>query len=303
MAVGSLFGAADATADAPKPVVAPAAAAGGWSSRHAGISDDVQAGKPLVVEVFVPLCSDAKGGPCGKHPGAGDPKNLEDNLYWGAVFGARRYLGRADAGWTRVEAGAGEGFELERATFKRSVRGSRWGTSGGVEVFVVLHAIDGESGEDALRRFLDVAGGGGRVKFNDGSGMREERVHAVGFMGRNPLLRAGRVPDKLELPPAATGAGVPMFTTMAHARETLGGWMHAAKSREILLPRGPVASEGYVLDAVLQGIAANDAPWSIRKAVVKSYTRWHKIPANLAEMYFSPATPKTWNFGGDVAGS
>ena len=287
-----------ASADAPKPIGATPRTTGAWSEIRADVGDDVRAGKPLVIEVFVPLCSDDKGGPCGKHPGAGDPKNLEDNLYWGAVFGARRYLARRDTGWSRVESGSADGFEIERATFKRSVSGARWGTSGSVDVFVVMHAIDGDSGQDALERFLRVASGGGRVKFSDGGETREERVHAVGFMGRNPLLKNGRVPEKLELPATAAGAGIPAFTTMAHARETIGGWLRRAGATEILLPRGPVASEGYVLDAVLQGLADNQARWSIRKRVVKSYTRWHKgVPASLAAIYFEPVPPKAWKFG------
>jgi len=290
LALGSVAGAE------PKAVAVGTGRTGAWSERHAGIGDDVRSGKPVVVEVFVPLCSDDKGGPCGKHSGAGDPKNLEDNLYWGAVFGARTYLGRRDTGWSRVEAGSGEGFELERATFKRTVHGSHWGTSGSVEVFVVLHAMDGDAGDDALKRFLDVAGSGGSVKFSDGSGTREERVHAVGFVGRNPLLRNGRIPEKLELPAAPSGTGIPAFTTMAHARETLGAWLRRAGSRELLLPRGPVASEGYVLDAVVHGLANNEQPASVRKRVVKAYTRWHKIPTTLAELYFTPMQPKNWNF-------
>lgn len=290
--LASLAFASPARAEAPKPLGTAKAERAGFSARAA---DDVRAGKPLVIEVFVPLCSDDQGGPCGKHPGAGDPKNLEDNLYWGAVFGARRYLGRRDTGWTRVESGPAESFELERVTFKRSVSGAAWGASGSVDVYVVLHAIDGDSGKAALERFLEVAGRGGNLKLADGS---NADVHAVGFMGRNPLLQNGRVPSRLELPAAPSGTGIPVFTTMAHARETLGSWVRRAGSREILLPRGPVASEGYVLDAVVQGLAQNDAAWSVRKRVVKAYTRWHKsVPATLAEVYFSPAVPKSWSFG------
>ena len=290
--LASLALASPARAEAPKPLGTAQTSAAGWSSRAA---EDVRAGKPLVIEVFVPLCSDDKGGPCGKHPGAGEAKNLEDNLYWGAVFGANRYLGRRDTGWSRVESGPAESFELERVTFKRSVSGAGWGTSGSVDVLVVLHAIDGDSGQAALERFLDVAGRGGSLKLGDGT---TQDVHAVGFMGRNPLLVNGRVPSKLALPAAPSGTGIPIFTTMAHARETLGSYVRRAGSREILLPRGPVASEGYVLDAVLQGLAKNETGWSIRKRVVKAYTRWHKsVPAPLAEVYFSPAMPKAWGIG------
>ena len=47
----------------------------------------------LEVEVFVPLC-DAALLRCGRAE-AGDPHSLEGNLYWGAAYGAERFLARA----------------------------------------------------------------------------------------------------------------------------------------------------------------------------------------------------------------
>ena len=46
--------ASPARAEAPKPLGTAQTSAAGWSSRAA---EDVRAGKPLVIEVFVPLCS------------------------------------------------------------------------------------------------------------------------------------------------------------------------------------------------------------------------------------------------------
>lgn len=288
-----------AAADAPKPVSLSRAATGAWSEKAAHVADDVQAGKPLVIEVFVPLCADAAGGPCGKHAGAGDPANLEDNLYWGAVFGARRFFDRKYLGWTRTEAGPGESWELERATYKRSASGSRWGTSGSIDVFVVLHAINGDAGDDALRRFRDVATSGGSVKFNDGSGVREERVHAVGFMGRNPLLENGKIPKHLDLPEPSPGSGTAAFSIAAYSRETLGPWLQRSGSRSVILARGAAASEGYVLDSVAQGLANNEASWTIAKRTTKAYARWHRLPEQVADIYFNPRTPKLLQVSSD----
>src|SRR5690242_14303916 len=47
----------------------------------------------LTLEVFVPLC-DSTLIACGKGA-AGDPDSLSGNLYWGAAYGAERYLSRA----------------------------------------------------------------------------------------------------------------------------------------------------------------------------------------------------------------
>src|SRR5262245_50438317 len=49
-------------------------------------------GKPPVLYVVVPLCSNEQVD-CGSTL-AGRPGDLEHNLYWGAVFGARRFFER-----------------------------------------------------------------------------------------------------------------------------------------------------------------------------------------------------------------
>jgi hypothetical protein len=281
----------DARAEAPKPLTAAKSAPSGWGSSSA--ADDVRAGKPLVIEVFVPLCSDAKGGACGKHPGAGDPDDLESNLYWGAVWGARRFLERKWLGWTRTESGQGEGWEIERATYKRTVNGSRWGVDGSVDVYLVLHAVQGDQGSEALERFRDKASGGGKIRFHDGSGIREESVHVVGFMGRNPLLKNGRVPKRVELPEASkSSAAIPSFSIAAYSRETLAPWLQSSGSPALLLARGAVASEGYLLESIARGLAENDRGWALTERATKTYSKYKKLPANVAKAHFSPVLPK-----------
>lgn len=287
----------------PKPIaVAPSSTPSGWASKSPEVLADVQSGKPLVIEVFVPLCSSKRGGPCGKTDESGEADNLDENIYWGAIFGARRFLERKNQGWTKTESGQGESFELERATFKRTVKGSRYGVSESVEVFLVLHAINGDSNKEAFTRFRETAETGGRVKFNDGTGVREERVHVVGFMGRNPLLVNGRPPFpplKPDLPAPSTSSGaIPSFSISAHSRETLGVYLARTSSRALLLARGSIASEGYLLDAVARGLAENDNAWGLEQRASKTYADFQRIPRVQSDVYFSRGMPKVlW---GDV---
>jgi hypothetical protein len=253
------------------------------------VGQAVQSGKPLVVEVFVPLCSDKRGGPCGKHDGAGEADNLDDNIYWGAIWGARRYLSRGYLGWKQLEVGAGESWELERAVYSRSVNGARWGVSGTVEQIVVLHAIHGDSGKDALSRFRDRAHSGGSVHFAG----RDEPVHVVGFMGRNPLLVNGKVPKEVDLPePSSSSGAIPSFSIAAHSRETLGPWLSSTGSHPLLLARGPVASEAYVLQSVLDGLARDDNVWTLEQRTIKSYAKFQKISERVSALYFRRYLPK-----------
>jgi hypothetical protein len=281
----------------PTKAVPQANAGKGWSRHNSAAVDAAQSGKPVVIEVFVPLCSEKRGGPCGKHKGAGDGSDLEANIYWGAIYGARRFMERAWMGWTKTEQTAGEGsVVLERATFKRSVSGSRWGATSPVEVIVVLQAYQGDANDQALEHFRDKASSGGSVKFNDGGGVREEAVHVVGFMGRNPLLKNGKPPREkdLDLPEVEKDGGLPSFSIAAHSRETLATWLYKAGSPALVLSRGAVASEGYLLEAVLRGLAENDPGFSIRKRATEVYAKHHKLMKSVAEIHFSPTIPESY---------
>ncbi|MBX3128321.1 MAG: hypothetical protein KF718_16475 [Polyangiaceae bacterium] len=262
----------------------------GWADRHSSVQSDVLGGKPFVVQVFVPLCADSRGGKCGKHKGAGDPTNLDDNLYWGAIWGARRYLQRGYLGW-QVESAATEQGELERLVLKRNAPGRRWGASSStVEQIVVLHAIDGESYQEAMDRFRERASGGGVVTF----GGRTETVHVVGYMGRNPLLRNGKVPKEIDLPtPSRSANAIPSFSIAAHSRETLAPWLAGTGSSAMVLARGPIASEAYILDTILKGLGDNHPTYEIWNETAKTYRKHHRhVNHDLATLYFAPYIPK-----------
>ncbi len=154
------------------------------------------------------------------------------------------------------------------------MNGAPWGQSGTVEQIVVLHAIHGDSGKEALQRFRDRGTNGGSVHFAG----RDEAVHVVGFMGRNPLLVNGKVPKDVDLPePSSSSDAIPSFSIAAHSRETLGPWLTSAGSRALLLARGPVASEAYVLQAVLDGLAHDDKVWTLEQRTLKSYAKFQNI--------------------------
>src|SRR5687768_8733263 len=107
------FGALPARAE-PAPSPAP------WSGLSPAIAEDIRAGRPLVTLVVVPLCSNKQIN-CGSSI-AGRPGDLRTNIYWGAIFGQKRYFDRKGSGWTRVSAVLDpEAGILERAVFRRLV--------------------------------------------------------------------------------------------------------------------------------------------------------------------------------------
>ena len=67
----------------------------------------------LALTVFVPLCDNALID-CGR--GAlGDPRSLQGNLYWGARYGAERYLSRLP-GWRVIAKSDGSGPVLRETS-------------------------------------------------------------------------------------------------------------------------------------------------------------------------------------------
>src|SRR5688572_7293148 len=76
-----------------------------WSEAFPNIASDVRSGKPFVTYVVVPLCDRAQLH-CGSYV-AGGPQNLNTNIYWGAIFGARRMFDRDGSGWQKVHRSRG----------------------------------------------------------------------------------------------------------------------------------------------------------------------------------------------------
>src|SRR5262245_10673348 len=153
------------------PALALAEPAPRWAAAFPAISADVRAGKPFVTVVVVPLCSNEQID-CGSGP-AGKPGSLATNLYWGAIFGARRHFERKNSGWERVDLqgpealGSGAEGTLERAVYRRRGRAAAWDSARDVEQIVVLEAVHGAQIDRAIDRFWSLATSGGRVRFTD----------------------------------------------------------------------------------------------------------------------------------------
>ena len=152
----------------------------GWGDAYPSIKRDLEAGRPLVVHVTVPLCSNAQID-CGAS-WAGQPGRLETNLYWGAIFGARRIFDGKRSGWERVEVTKQDDVYLERVVYRRIVSAKNWHlqrcahpTAPGtvskapcqIEQLVVLQAVHGSKIDRAIDDLWRNATEGARVSFKD----------------------------------------------------------------------------------------------------------------------------------------
>jgi len=264
---------------------AKATPANGWSAQSAEVVGQVRAGEPLVVHVVVPLCHNGQVA-CGAH-GLGDPASPRTNLYWGALYGAKRFFDRAGSGWEAVpQTGPPEGV-LARAVYRRHVAGARWGRTASqpVEQLVVLDAIHGEAINQAVVQFYRNATEGRRLTLDDGGSTRQLAISVAGYAGHNRLM------DGIRLPAARAGAGpgaVPSFVLACFSERYFGTSLRAHGSDTLVMTQAFMAPEGYVVEATARALGDNRSHAEVRAAAVRAYAKWQRLSAVAAGQLFAP---------------
>jgi hypothetical protein len=238
-------------------------------------------GQPLVVYVVVPLCSNQQID-CGSSI-AGRPGDLEHNIYWGAVFGARRFLERRGSGWERVEVTRGDAVFLERAVFRRRVPGGPWGRAEPVEELLVLQAVHGDAIDQAVDHWWRIATRGGDIGFRDGAEARKVRISSVGYAGHNRLM------DGVRLPGVGGGARapVPAFVLACKSEPYFGEALEKAGSLPLVTTTTLMAPEGYLVDALAKGLGENLGPGELRRRAVAAYAQWQRLTLAQAGAVFA----------------
>jgi hypothetical protein len=246
------------------------------------IRADLEAGLPLVVHVTVALCSNEQID-CGSKI-AGRAGNLSHNVYWGAAFGARRFLELPASGWERIALAKVDEVVLERAVYRRRTAAKPWGLGGKrtVEQIVVLDAVHGDHIDRAVTGFWSGATQGEMLAITVDGARRELNVHVAGYVGHNRLM------DGLELPDtSAAKSALPSFVLACYSEQYFGKKLRRAGSRPLVTTRQLMAPEGYVLQAVLLGVGAGESSKQIRARTVRAYAKWQKLSHGSASWIFA----------------
>lgn len=145
---------------------ASAAPADDWLAALADrVIGDITAGRPLVVDVHVPLC-DSSIIACGNAK-LGDGDNPDTNLYWATTPGFGEWFARRGGGWKRTAAlrgdATGDKDVLALVTYRRTLATpARWRTRGAPKTFdveVVIHGWRGKAIDRALAAYAaDLSG-------------------------------------------------------------------------------------------------------------------------------------------------
>ncbi len=217
-----------------------------------------------VVQVLVPLCSNDQV-VCGSTR-AGDPDDLDHNLYWGAVFGHRTFATRKASPFQLVARTPREGDRLERLVVRHR--------AGDVETLLVIDGYHGASIDGVVDRFFTLAERGGSIVFRDGDAERRVDVDVVGFAGHNRMMD-GKAPPPRDTRPGARP--IPSFVLACDSVRYFDAPLRERGSTPLVLTRSLMAPEGYVLEAVVLGLAAGDDRAGLRRRAGRAYARWQSL--------------------------
>ncbi|MCA9626740.1 MAG: hypothetical protein KC766_03710 [Myxococcales bacterium] len=276
----------------------------GWSAAFPSVRRDLEAGKPLVVHVTVPLCSNAQID-CGAS-WAGQPGRLSTNLYWGAIFGARRIFDGKRSGWERVEVRKQDDVYLERVVYRRYVSAKKWHlercareqSSGAcrIEQLVVLQAVHGSKIDRAIDDLWKHATEGAEISFEDpqrpeGERRRTVPVQVAGYAGHNRLMDGKRLPTPGPKKREHRSSAHPAFVLACYSDRYFSDSLERAGSTNLVSTQTLMAPEGYLIDAVAKGLGENDSDVQLTERAIRTYARWQRISVGEARRVFRAAKP------------
>jgi hypothetical protein len=265
---------------------------------QADVAGDLAAGKPLVVQVHVPLCDNDVLRCGGGRLGDGD--DPDGNLYWATSGGFRGWFGRRGSGWKQVLVVRDPQPDvLELRVWRRWIAPSRRLEERGVRrrfaVYVVAQAWRGEAIRSAMAAYAaDLFAGPGearQVALPDGTELAAGGgARLVAFVGHNGWMDVGR----FRWPRSVAGA--PRRGTIAIACITAGYLVPAVPSPErvpLLLTRTLLFAGAHAFEGAVSAFAAGRDMAAIREGAVRAYaTGQGKPPARVRTAFTNPADPR-----------
>ncbi len=305
-------------AAAPTAFAAPSEAAKQAAAWHEALLDDVApdliAGRPLVIQVHVPLCSNHVLR-CGGH-GLGDGDAPAQNLYWATRGGFVGWFGRKGSAWkpvlvARAEqvAGAGGAAAAEkdvlevRAWRRRVTPGDPWkrrGVKRPFDVVVVAYAWRGTAIDRTVEAYVgDLYGSAARtVTLAGGTKVAAGgAAHVVSYVGHNRWMDYETAYD---FAAAAAGAGAGAEArpkgTVAIACKTadyLAEGVSAAARVPLLMTTDFMFAGAHGFDGAVSAFAEGRSLAAIRAGAAARYAEGQgKDVKRVSGAFTNPADPR-----------
>jgi hypothetical protein len=287
-------------------VCLPATAAAAPTEEEAGWLDglseaviaDLAAGKPLVVQVHVPLC-DNDILACGNAK-LGDGDNPDTNLYWATTPGFGAWFTRKKSGWKQVLDGdgatVGDEDVLDVRVFRRRIAASRaWRAAGApkhFDMYVVAFAWRGEAIDRALDAYAaDLYGTAARsLRLDDGVELAAGgAARIVAYVGHNRLMDL----DRYEWPDAS-GEAKGAIAIACHTAAYMEDDVPAASRVPLLLTRDFLFANAAPLDAAVVAFAEGGSYAAIREAAAAAYAGVQKREVKKVRGAFTNPADRRW---------
>lgn len=276
--------------------VPPPDASGWLESLYDAVAVDLRAGRPLVVQVHVPLC-DNRVLRCGGH-GLGDGDAPRHNLYWGTSGGFVGWFGRKGSGWRLLHVDAGDGDEvLERRVWRRRVvPGGAWrrrGVRQPFDVIVVALAWRGTAIDAALEAYVaDLYGGAPRVV----DGVRAGgAAHVVAYVGHNRWMDR----DPYDFAAARRRGGAPArpkgtIAVACHTAAYLAGAVPGPARVPLLMTRDFLFAGAHSFEGAVGAFADAGSYAAIRRAAAGAYARGEGKEVRRVSGAFTNPADRRW---------
>lgn len=216
------------------------------------------------IEVFVPLC-DGGALACGKGK-AGDPRSLEENLYWGAAFGAESFFKRKSKFRIveKIEGSPG-------SSVLRKIRIERIAQKGESNVTLWISAYAGDRIDDALKNFLLAASG-------------KSNADLLVWAGHDRLMDVFAPSIKLE-----KGSSKSVAVLACESEKYFGPVLRSLDANQVAMTRTFMAPEAYLLEALADTVSKSGVnnKEEFRISLINAYSKYQRISKKAAGTVFS----------------
>lgn len=260
----------------------------GWlTALRSDVEADWKAGKPLVIQAHVPLCSNEIIR-CGGH-GLGDGDNPGKNLYWSTSGGFKGWFGRKESGWELVRVARADGDVLETRVWKRTVAKGR-------DVYVVASAWRGTAIDATVTAYIDDLYGttARTVTLDDGTTIEAGgAARVVAWVGHNRWMDI----DTPDWDAIAKKQGATRKGTIALACKTadyLGAEVSDEKRVPLLMTTDFLFAGAHAFEGAVWAFATGGSLADIRDATAASYAEGQKKPKKRVKGAFTNPSDKRW---------
>jgi len=260
---------------------------------------DLKAGRPLVVQVHVPLC-DNRIIACGNRR-LGDGDNPNTNLYWSTSGGFKGWF-RSQRAWRLVHVGTDpKGAVMETRIWRRRVRPTRqWrrlGVLKAFDVYVVAMAWRGREIQRAMDSYVSDLYGSAKRTFvaNDGTRIAAGgAAHVVAYVGHNGWMDV----EEYDFASAQRLSHAKTKGTIAVACMTapyLAGPVASPRRVPLLMTTSLLFAGAHSFEGAVTSFARGQPLRSVRNAAARSYAAGQGKPTLRVRGDFTNPSDRRWS--------